>query len=184
MSRTDIHIALSLDGKKLKIQPHKPVLFLAGPIRNAPKWHQEAIRIAIDADTETFVAAPIRSVPDDIRPYVLTDTSSEVFERQRMWELYYLSEAINDGCIIFWLPKEADIKEFQDKIYAHITMMELGTALAAKRIYGKDFNLVIGTDGEFPEWKTVLIDIELTEGIPICYTLEDTISTALKLIYG
>lgn len=181
MNNTKIHIALSIFGTKQRIVPRQPVLFLAGPIRNAPKWHEEAIRHALVANTNTFVAVPIRSVPDDI--HVLNDPYIETFERQRAWELYYLKKAKKEGCIVFWLPKEADVKEFADKIYAHITMMELGTALANKT-NSPGMKLVIGTDGEFPEWRTILLDIETIGNIPVCYTLEDTINTALKLIHG
>jgi len=180
---TDIHIALSEDNRKIKLPPILPTLFLAGPIRNAPKWHYDAIRYLLNKDTKTFIAVPIRTVPDDIKPHILLDEDLffHTFERQRAWELYYLFHAKRKGCIMFWLPKEAEVKEFQDKIYAHITMMELGTAMGSYT--HKPFNLVVGTDGEFPEWNTIKLDLEENK-IPICYTLEDTIETALKLIHG
>jgi hypothetical protein len=179
---TNIHIALSVEGNKLLVEPNQPVMFLAGPIRNAPKWHHEAIRHALKANTNTFVAVPIRDVPDDIRPFVIADIAQPTFERQRAWELYYLEKARNNGCVVFWLPKEADVKEFQDKIYAHITMMELGTAIGLYSLMPA-IKMVVGTDGEFPEWRTIKLDLDEQE-IPICYSLEETINTALKLIHG
>lgn len=184
MSKTNVHIALSLEGNKECITPTQPVMFLAGPIRNAPKWHHEAVRHAIACNTNTFIAVPIRDVPEDIRAYTLTNSSAPFFDRQRAWEQHYLAQAAQGGCTVFYLPKEAEVKEFPDKIYAHITMMELGTALAMKAVLGSDFNLVIGTDGEFPEWRTILLDIEAIGNIPVCYTMEDTINTALNLIHG
>lgn len=39
-------------------------------------------------------------------------------------------------------------------------------------------------NGEFPEWRTILLDIEAIGNIPVCYTMEDTINTALNLIHG
>ena len=63
-------------------------------------------------------------------------------------------------------------------------MMELGGWIAKKKA-DDSINLVIGTDGEFPEWVTIKFDIENeTPNVPICYSLEDTIKTALKTIYG
>ena len=44
-----IHLPRSYYGhemrKNVKIETSEPVIFLAGPIRNAPKWQEEAIRI-------------------------------------------------------------------------------------------------------------------------------------------
>ena len=204
MNNVEVNIALSLEGRKQLVPTEKPVLFLAGPIRNAPRWHYDAIRQVIETDMEVFVAAPIRDVPEDIRPFVFCDSDKiPTVSRQRKWELYYLAQARIMGCVIFWLSNESPVKEHPDKVYAHITMLELGTALAIRKQYGSLFNLVIGVDTKFPEWETIKMDIDelpteytsyYLDGpvttqippVPVCHTLEDTISTALNLIrkYG
>jgi len=184
MGNVTTHIAVSEKGFKQQIPTDdKPVLFLAGPIRNAPPWHNEAIRIVHRQNDNVFIAAPIRRVEDDIKPLIETHKPDAInLPRQRGWEIHYLYQAAKKGCIVFWLPAELPITEFEGKIYAHITMMELGGWIARKKI-DDSINLVIGTDGNFPEWETVKFDIENeTPNVPICYSLEETILTALNKI--
>lgn len=182
MKNTKIHLALSDKGRKIKIPTDLPVLFLAGPSRNAPRWQEEAISFLLNKDKQIFVASPTREIRSDLRPYIEVDKPEyEVFERQRAWEQYYLYAAASRGCIVFWLPKESSEKEYTDKVYAHITMMELGEWIARKKIDEK-INLVIGTDGNFPEWRTIEYEIK-TEipTVPVCKSLQETIETSLNL---
>ncbi len=184
-----LHIPISDRDRKVKIEPEFPVLFLAGPIRNAPKWQEEAIKYIIDWELirfnvpiNIFVASPTRTLSPKLMALCEKDDDNyEEFSRQRAWEQYYLNEAAERGCIVFWLPKEAEIKDDENKVYAHITMMELGEWIARKT---PDTNIVIGTDGEFPEWSTIKYEIESEHdiAIPICYSLEETITKALTLI--
>lgn len=182
-SNTKVHLALSNKGRKTKIETDLPVIFLAGPIRNAPKWQEEAIKLLLVQNQEVFVAAPLRSVHPHLAPYVELDKNEyEVFPRQRAWEQYYLNSAAQKGCIIFNLCKEAPVKEFPDKIYAHITMMELGEWIARCK-YDKEINLIICTDGEFPEWSTIEFEIKTELPMtPIVYSLEKAVEVALRLL--
>lgn len=180
---TIFHLALSNKGRKLKIPTDKPILFLAGPIRNAPKWQEQSIEILLRKNPNIFVAAPLRDISDHLKSFMEMDRDEyEIFERQRAWEQYYLYGAAKNGCIIFWLPKEMPLKEYSDKVYAHITMLELGEWIERVK-QNPTIHLVIGTDGEFPEWRT--IEFELKAEIPqtiICHSLEETINTAIDLI--
>lgn len=178
---TKIHLPISNKGRKVKIETELPVIFLAGPIRNAPKWQEEAIKILLEKNENVFVASPTRKVHPHLMPFMEVDKDEyEVFPRQRAWEQYYLNTASQKGCIIFNLPKEAEVKEFPDKIYAHITMMELGEWIARCK-QDKEINLVICTDGNFSEWSTIEFEIK-TElpMVPIVNSLEKAIETALK----
>ena len=180
--KTKIHLALSPSGNKLNIPTDLPVIFTAGPIRNAPKWQQEAVRLFLERNQEVFIATPIREVADDLKPFVERDWDGyEQFQRQRAWEQHYLYAAAKKGCIIFWLPKESETKEVQDKVYAHITMLELGEWIVRKK-NDPSINLVIGTDGNFPEWPTIMFEL-VTEipSVHICMSLEDTVDKALML---
>ncbi|MFA6392883.1 MAG: hypothetical protein WCW54_02270 [Candidatus Paceibacterota bacterium] len=186
INKTKIHSPISYFEDKIrnnvKIKPNLPVIFLAGPIRNAPKWQDKAIKIFIEENKELFIASPRREINPDLIKFIEQDNPSnyQTFERQRAWEQYYLYFASKNGCIIFYLPKEAE-KEDSNKVYGHITMMELGEWIARRKA-NPNINLVIGTDGEFPEWSTIKFEIE-TEipEVPICYSLEETIKTALDL---
>ncbi|MFA7315608.1 MAG: nucleoside 2-deoxyribosyltransferase domain-containing protein [Candidatus Paceibacterota bacterium] len=187
-NKTKIHLPRSYYGnemrKNVRIEPFLlPTIFLAGPIRNAPKWQEEAIKILLDRDEKLFVSSPTRELSKDLMSSVEKDNpfNYQTFERQRAWEQYYLNSASQKGCIIFWLPREAEPKEFPDKVYAHITMMELGEWIARKKA-DKEINIVFGSDGNFPEWSTILYEIasELPT-VPIRNSLEDVIDTAIQL---
>ena len=179
---TIIHLPVSDKRKNVKIETDLPIIFLAGPIRNAPKWHSQAIRSLLHKNKKVFVASPSRKIAEDLMPFVETDRPTYgTFSRQRAWEQYYLYAAAKHGCIIFWLPPEAEEKEFPDKTYAHITMMELGEWIARKKL-DKNINLVIGIDNNFPEYSTVEYEIttEISD-VLIHASLEETIKTALSL---
>lgn len=166
----------------MKIETDVPVLFLAGPIRNAPKWHEDAVAILLEINREIFIAAPVRHLRWDLIQLAEKDTGLyQQFERQRAWEQYYLYAAAQKGCIVFWLPKESECKDDIHKVYAHITMMELGQWIARCKT-NRGINLVIGTDGHFPEWST--IEFEIKTEIPhvrIFSTLKETLDAALLL---
>lgn len=184
--KTKIHLPRSCYGnemrKNVNIGTNLPTIFLAGPIRNAPRWQEKAVKIFLEKNEAVFVASPTRDLSLDLMPFVERDNpfNYQTFERQRAWEQHYLYSASNKGCIIFYLPKEAEVKEFPDKLYAHITMMELGEWIARCKA-DKEINLVIGTDGNFPEWSTIEYEIKTELPMtPICSSLEETVETALK----
>ncbi len=166
--KTKIHLPISNENRKVKIIPNQPVVFLAGPIRNAPPWRDEVIETLLEKNLNIFIASPSRTISDKLRPHVEIDNKEyEVFERQRAWEQYYLDAASKNGCILFYLPKESETKEVPDKIYAHITMLELGEWLVRHEI-DKNINLIIATDWNFSEWSTIEYEIK-TFGISEIY---------------
>lgn len=192
MPNTKIHLPVhhSLTGsgekgRKVKILTKLPILFLAGPIRNAPRWHSDAMRIVLQKDAPVFIASPARHVEDDLFEFVEKDREEyETFPRQRAWEQYYMYTAAEDGCILFWFPQEELPKKHAEKVYAHISMVELGKWIERKKIFPQT-RLVIGTDGSFPEWDTIRFEIE-TElpGLPVYYSLKETVEAALTLAMG
>lgn len=179
---TKFHIPISNEGRKVKIKTDLPIIFLAGPIRNAPKWQENAIEFFLKKDKSVFVASPTRTIKESLNIYLEKDRKEyEIFERQRAWEQYYLDGASKNGCIIFWLPEESSKKEYPDKVYAHITMLELGEWIIRKKL-NPNINIVIGTDRQFPEWSTIEYEIKTeVPDLEIKYSLEDTIESALSL---
>jgi hypothetical protein len=81
---------------------------------------------------------------------------------------------------MFWLCKQSPIKEFPHKIYAHMTMFELGKWIERKKLLPQT-RLVVGVDGEFPELSTIEFEIS-TElpGLTIHRSLEETVDAAIK----
>ena len=180
--KTKIHLPVNENGKKVKIVPTQPVVFLAGPIGNAPEWRNEAISLLIQNNADIFIASPKRTISDELKQYVEVDnTEYELFERQRAWEQYYLECASKNGCILFYLPKEMDKKEIPDKVYAHITMLELGEWITRYN-QNNNINLVIATDGNFQEWSTIEYELKTIGITKIYFSLEEGIDAVLKLV--
>lgn len=176
------YLGIEHPGRKVKIPTDLPILFLAGPIRNAPIWHDTSIRLVLDHNEPIFMACPLRGLAADLMPFVETDKPEyELFPRQRAMEQYYMYGAAEKGCIMFYLAGEAIPKADPNKVYAHITMLELGKWIERKKLF-PDTRLVIGAEETFPELSTVEYEIN-TElpGLEIHRSLATTVAAALKV---
>jgi hypothetical protein len=159
----------------------KPLIFLAGPIRSAPEWHDEAIDMIFSREQDIIIASPQRHVKNTLEKYILiNNTLSDYFPRQRAWERHYLDIASRTGAILFWLPGEArhDCK----KIYGAMTRIELGQWMTNYR-HNNSLRICIGSDGTFPELDTIKYDLSLdAPDIPIKESLEETCLEAIQLV--
>ncbi len=150
----------------------KPLIFLAGPIRGAPKWHQEAIDYLSSKEDEIMIVSPHR--PGGIK------ISSERFSRQREWELHYLDVASKMGAVMFWLPGEAE--HYCNKSYGAMTRLELGEMIASYKT-DRSLHFCIGTDGKFSEFDTIKVDMkEYAPYKKIFSSLEETCDEALIIV--
>lgn len=199
MTKTRVHLAVipsyegpGFPGRKVLVTTDLPVFFTAGPIRNAPLWHEAVTRYVVAKDVPVQLVAPIREIAADLQPYVTVDQAAfTTFPRQRALEQHYMYLAGNpkkkrgtkkSGCIMFWLCGEMLPKADPNKVYAHITMFELGKWVERARLI-PGTRIVIGTDGNFPEFSTLEFEIktELGADFPIYRTLEETVDAALTL---
>ena len=133
-----------------------PLIFLAGPIRGAPNWQDEAIEFLLSQNQDLVIASPRRELNSKFKPYLLS--GSEDFPRQRAWERYYLDLASKTGAIVFWLPGETnhDCK----KAFGAMTRFELAQ-WSTRYTYDKSVKFCIGTDGNFSEFDTIRYDLSL-----------------------
>jgi hypothetical protein len=163
-----------------------PLIFLAGPIRGAPLWQDEAIDLLFKQRKDLVIANPRRGVRKDLQPYVVTNERMP-FDRQRAWERYYLEIASKTGSvakkkfgtILFWLAGEVDHK--CDKSYGAMTRMELGYWTARYKADPR-VNLCVGSDGKFSELRTLTYDLSCdAPDKKIHETLEETCKEALRL---
>ncbi len=155
-----------------------PLIFLAGPIKGAPLWQDEAIRILFAIDSQLTVASPRRGIRENIAAYILNGDDNN-FPRQRAWEKHYLERASKTGAILFWLPGE--VEHSCEKSYAAMTRKELGDWTTAYR-YDKSIRFCVGSDGKFSELDTLKYDLSID--IPdkvIMNSLEETCEEALRL---
>lgn len=151
----------------MKMRHHH--VFLAGPIRNAPPWHEDAIHtiellMDIAGDTPTLVYSPKRKanmgqgmVADEVF-YCAPSTFLE-YARQRQWEFVAQELAVHSAGLLFWLPKQGS-NEHPEKVYGAITQVEFGYWTARASV-DKNLRIAFGTDGVYNnELRTLLYDIE------------------------
>lgn len=162
---------------KTYVPVKNPLIFLAGPIGNAPNWQDQAIKYLFSLDSDLTIASPRREVGESVAPYLVS--SQDSFPRQRAWERHYLDIASKTGAVLFWLPGEAEHR--CEKVYGAMTRLELGQWMTNYR-HDKDVRLCIGSDGKFSELHTIKYDLELdAPELDIKNTLEETCLEAIKL---
>src|SRR3989338_8649180 len=157
-----------------------PLIFLAGPIRSAPNWQDEAINLLFSQEPNLVIASPRRGVRDKIAAHIATGDEN-YFPRQRAWERHYLDIASKTGAILFWLPGEAE--HDCQKVYGAMTRLELGQWMT-RYYFDKNVRFCIGSDSQFPELNTVEFDLKMdAPDKDIKKTLEETCAEALRLAY-
>jgi len=158
----------------------EPLIFIAGPIRGAPNWQDEAIGILLSQESSLTVASPRRGVRDKISSWVI-DGDEDYFPRQRAWERHYLDIASRRGAVLFWLPGEEEHK--CEKVYGAMTRVELGQWMTHYS-YDDSVRFCIGSDGRFKEMRTIIFDLQIDAPDKIINpTLEETCNEALRLAY-
>ncbi len=156
----------------------EPLIFLAGPIRGAPNWQDEAVEILFSKNENLTIASPRRGIRPEISRYI-EKGDEEYFPRQRTWERHYLDLASKTGCILFWLPGEQEHK--CEKVYGAMTRIELGQWMTNYR-HDNSIRFCVGTDNKFSEIHTIVYDLELDAPTKkILGTLEQTCEEAIKL---
>jgi hypothetical protein len=155
-----------------------PLIFLAGPIKEAPNWQDEAACFLLSQKRDLLVASPRSGVRDEIAKYVLIGDET-FFSRQREWERYYLDVASQRGAILFWLPGE--VEHDCHKSYGAMTRLELGQWMTNYK-HDRNVRFCVGSDGKFSELNTIRYDLQMdAPDKDIKKTLEATCREALRL---
>lgn len=158
-----------------------PLIFLEGPVLTAPKWHYTAAEIAFSIDSNSIIVMPVRYVEPGFEKYIIN--GNESFPRQRAFEIHYIEKAgfekgVN-GCVAMYLPSQED--QTTTKVYGATTRVEFGEIVMRKN-FDPTVRFCIGTEGNFPEWKTMQYDLNFyLPDLKVQPTLEDTIKEALRI---
>ncbi len=157
-----------------------PLIFLAGPIRSAPNWQDEAICFLFSQEPNLVIASPRRGIRDKIAQYIVPGDET-YFPRQRAWERHYLAIASKRGTILFWLPGEAE--HDCQKVYGAMTRVEIGQ-WTTRYNFDKNVHFCIGSDGKFPELPSIEFDLNMdAPDKDLKKTLEETCAEAIQLAY-
>ncbi|MBN1923482.1 MAG: hypothetical protein JW791_01840 [Nanoarchaeota archaeon] len=165
------------------LEDETPVLFLAGPINSAPPWQEEAIRLVKElADYELYIACPKYELSNNFRDIIVNEDGpidAPCFEKQLLWERYYMHFAASSGALMFWLPKPA--RHDCERTYARDTRGELGEYRGLMQYGG--LNVVIGGEEGFDGLKVIKENfLDALMSMRFYETLEDTVKAALELI--
>lgn len=169
----------------------EPLFFLAGPVRGGGNWQLKAHSLLVQQmQGACSVVIPCRYKPGDPLYGLQEPGRTDVFERQVLWERYYLELASRRGCIAFWLPvidKSSDVAEDPDFCYARDTRGELGEWRGRDKIL-KELclprpKMVVGAEVGFPGLSVIQANFDdaLGENYPIYTTLPETIRAAVEL---
>jgi hypothetical protein len=159
--------------------PDTPHIFLAGPIRSAPNWQDEAVNYLFSKNSNLVIISPRRGIRPEISKFIVEGGETK-FTRQRAWERYYLDIAVKNGAIMFWLPGEAEYN--RHKVYGAMTRFELGQFTTMAK-YNPSIKICIGNDGNFPEMHTIEYDLQVDlPQMQIHSNLEETCQETLKII--
>lgn len=182
----------------LNIPCDRPVIFLNGPVTNAPDWHSRAIEFFLKANKKIIVVSPSRKIIPLIQVKIQKlDKEYPKFENQFQWEEYYMNKAgrSQKGCMAFWLlgegefrpragkcnAREMELPERQDplKVYAHKTQYQLGRWVVKAR----KANFMVGTDGTYPEIKEVVSDLKIVRPKLVVHkTIGEVCQAALDVV--
>lgn len=145
-------------------------LYLAGPIRNAPDYHEDAIEYLAQRSEEEGVYLRIccpkrhlelsRPLPESVIVPQFTQWEMHApYTRQRPWEIEEMHAAAHAAGILFWLPKEGEVK-FPGKAYGAMTQFELGEWKLRASLNPR-LRIAIGSDGVYNnELRTIRYDFE------------------------
>ncbi len=165
-------------------KPEFPLIYLAGPIRSAPEWQDEAIELLLSVMPDCTVANPRRYVSKTLQEYVAKGDNA-FFPRQRAWERHYMEIATEKdgekpkGVLLFYLPAEE--KHDHNKAYGHMTQYELGEWITRYEL-NPEISMVIGADQRYPELDTLAYDISSRTNLKILSGLEETVREAVRIV--
>ncbi|MFA5857000.1 MAG: hypothetical protein WC867_06575 [Candidatus Pacearchaeota archaeon] len=157
------------------------LLFLGGPIKGAPYWHNEAISIIHNIDDKINIASPSRRVDKkylDKNPTTFKNSTNQEEWEQVDWETFYLNRSAKKGTILFWLANEEE--HYCERAYAQTSRFEIGEWKTKHLESG--CNMVIGFDSKFSgeQYLKYRLSKECPK-ISLCSSLEETCISAIKL---
>jgi len=148
----------------------KPLIFLAGPIRDARDWQEPAINYITSNNKEVIIANPRWDASEYIWNLAISGKTG-YFNRQRAWEMHYLDIAQHNGAVLFWLADALGL----------MTRLELGELMIEYK-HDNSTKFCVGGEKKFSDIET--IRYELSRYAPdkkIFETLEETCQEAIKL---
>lgn len=151
-----------------------PAVFLAGPVKGAFDWRDEAIVHLRSKAVDLNICTPQRD--GGVHKF-----SEEDYQQQVEWEGRYLRRCAAEGCVLFWLPAEQQNGPPAAGCYAQTTRFELGEWLARSRT--DRVALAIGAEEGYSGYRYLRSRLEQDfPEIELCHTLAETCQRAIDLL--
>lgn len=145
-----------------------PLVFLAGPIQGAPDWQALAARWFAERAPGVSVASPRR----------VNRSSPFDYAGQVDWETHHLRRAAEQGAILFWLAREAEV--IPGRAYAQTTRFELAEWKVRHERDGA--RVVVGIDDGFTGARYIRHRFARDcPAVPVVETLEEACAAAAEL---
>lgn len=165
-----ISVLTPLDKYPFPVSYCPPILFLAGPIQQAPKWQNEVIEsFKEDYNKNLIICNPRRN--EEVK---LTE---EEYYNQVNWEHTWLNNA---EIILFWFPKKIEINP--EREYAQTSRFELGE-MSDRLKRDSRLNLVVGVEPGFSGERYIRYTFLKKHSIIVNSTLIDTCNQVKHLLY-
>jgi hypothetical protein len=166
---------------KKQVEIDDALIFLGGPITNAPLWQDRAIEILRSLDKSIYLASPHKRA-ETFDNKNNSKIQKDTFLKQLSWERHYLELASKNGAILFWLP----VAQSHDcnRSYARDTRGELGE-WRGRMAYDKEVKIVIGGEEGFDGFDIIKRNfLAVNPNLKFYSSLEETCLQALKLARG
>ncbi len=165
------------------------LIFLAGPIKGAPRWQDKGIETIHTINNQIYVVSPSNKVREEYLEDRLRGTKSD-FPYQLNFERHYLKSASESkkGAIIFWLPKQREPMPINPETdftqpYARDTRPE--TAGWGWKLLESNpkANVIVGGEEGFDGFDVIKRNfLAVKPDMKFYSTLEETCLEAIKLI--
>ena len=122
-----------------KVNPDKPLIFLAGPIRGGGDWQSKMVEELISQSDDVQIACPSRWTNEHLLSKFFIRPFSNASNRQLHWERHYMELSALDnkqfGTVLFWLGLEDQNSPHPGpEPYAMDTRREIGKFTAFKKM--------------------------------------------------
>lgn len=175
----------------VSVDRHRPLIFLAGPIRGGGDWQAKMARELIRQNPEVQIACPSRwNAEHPLRRYFV-HPFSPAEHRQLRWERYYMEMAAlyenHKGCLLFWLGLEDHKNPHPGpEPYAMDTRREIGKFTGIKRerkLNGQEVRMVVGGSEKFYGLSVIRDELDDAERGPFLFdtNMRSLASEALRI---
>ncbi|HUD07388.1 MAG TPA: hypothetical protein VMR34_05885 [Candidatus Saccharimonadales bacterium] len=136
------------------VEVQGPLIFLAGPIQDAPDWQETAKTHIHELDPAIAVASPRK----------IYTKGAFVYEKQVDWETHSLRRAGEEGVIAFWLAAQEQKRlSIHARLGAMATLLIKGT-LPLPRAYAQTSRFELGEWKKNHEYEWTHLTIGIEEG--------------------